>query len=75
MVWDGIVQVQAGEQCDDGKNGDPDDGCRDDCTFTGEVVIAVAGGGSHTCVVTTDGQLGDGTGASRLTLVEVCSVL
>lgn len=26
--------VEAGEECDDGANGDPDDGCRDDCTFT-----------------------------------------
>ncbi|MBI5490814.1 MAG: hypothetical protein HY905_26005 [Deltaproteobacteria bacterium] len=22
------------EECDDGRNGDPDDGCRDDCTFS-----------------------------------------
>jgi cysteine-rich repeat protein len=26
--------VDAGEDCDDGADGDPDDGCQDDCTFT-----------------------------------------
>jgi len=26
--------VDEGEECDDGKNGDPYDGCRDDCKFT-----------------------------------------
>jgi cysteine-rich repeat protein len=26
--------VETGEQCDDGQNGNPDDGCRDDCTYS-----------------------------------------
>ena len=26
--------VDSGEECDDGQNGDNDDGCRDDCTFS-----------------------------------------
>ncbi len=26
--------VDEGEQCDDGKNGDPNDGCRDDCSYS-----------------------------------------
>ena len=30
----GDVVTDDGEDCDDGKNGDPLDGCRDDCTFT-----------------------------------------
>jgi hypothetical protein len=31
---DEFTDAGAGEVCDDGRNGDPDDGCRDDCTFT-----------------------------------------
>ncbi len=30
----GDVQTDDGEDCDDGQNGNPADGCRDDCTFT-----------------------------------------
>ncbi len=30
----GNREIEAGEECDDGRNHDPDDGCRDDCTFS-----------------------------------------
>jgi cysteine-rich repeat protein len=30
----GDVHTDPGEDCDDGKNGNPLDGCRDDCTYT-----------------------------------------
>lgn len=30
----GNLLLDEGEECDDGRNGDPDDGCRDDCTFS-----------------------------------------
>jgi len=30
----GNLVVDEGEECDDGKNGNPDDGCKDDCTFS-----------------------------------------
>jgi len=30
----GDVVTEEGEDCDDGQNGNPNDGCRDDCTFT-----------------------------------------
>lgn len=33
----GNTIVEPGEECDDGRDGDNDDGCRDDCTFTCEI--------------------------------------
>jgi len=34
LSWCGNGQVDEGEECDDGKNGNPDDGCKDNCTFS-----------------------------------------
>lgn len=31
---DGVLEPDAGEECDDGANGDDGDGCKDDCSFT-----------------------------------------
>ena len=31
---DSFTDVNVGEECDDGKDGDPDDGCTDECTFS-----------------------------------------
>jgi cysteine-rich repeat protein len=31
---DGFLDAAAGEECDDGRNGDNEDGCRDDCAYT-----------------------------------------
>jgi len=56
--------VDPGEECDDRKNGDPNDGCRDDCTFTchnnldcddghGCTVDTCDTDGTHRCVNST----------------------
>jgi hypothetical protein len=56
----GNSRVEAPEQCDDGRNGDDDDGCRDDCTWTCEVDadcsnsdacdgLETCDGGGHLC--------------------------
>ena len=34
ICGDGFVDAAAEEECDDGRDGDPDDGCRDDCAFS-----------------------------------------
>ncbi|MFH1529829.1 MAG: SUMF1/EgtB/PvdO family nonheme iron enzyme [Pseudomonadota bacterium] len=61
----GDVVTDDGEDCDDGQNGNPLDGCRDDCTFTcsspGEdcedvpgdcgVAVCAAGGLGQVCAV------------------------
>ena len=48
---DGLLAVD--EQCDDGQNGDPHDGCRDDCTFSCESALDCLDGercnGAETC--------------------------
>ncbi len=45
--------VDDGERCDDGADGDPDDGCRDDCTFSCEADADCGDGdacnGDETC--------------------------
>lgn len=49
--------VDEGEQCDDGRNGDDDDGCRDDCTWTCEADGACDDGdvcnGAERCVLSS----------------------
>jgi len=58
--------VEPGEECDDGKDGDPDDGCRNDCRWSchdngecGARPCAEAGacdtGRTHRCVYTPRG--------------------
>ncbi|RLB47613.1 MAG: hypothetical protein DRJ42_25075, partial [Deltaproteobacteria bacterium] len=51
---DGVLESDAGEQCDDGANGDDGDGCRDDCTFTCEADVDCDDGDSCTGVESCD---------------------
>jgi cysteine-rich repeat protein len=63
--------VDAGEDCDDGMNGDNDDGCKDDCTFSCEEDADCSDGDMcsgeetcdtdmHVCVAGTDLDCDDG---------------
>ena len=49
----GNETIEVGEECDDGRNGDDLDGCRDDCTFTCEEDVDCDNGdpcdGEETC--------------------------
>jgi cysteine-rich repeat protein len=57
----GIIDVIAGEVCDDG-NIQPEDGCSPECRF--EVDDRLALGGSHSCALSNDGEFrcwGDGS--------------
>lgn len=68
-IWEacGNAFVEAGEECDDGANGDPSDGCRDDCRVPrcGDGVVDRFRG--ETC---DDGNLTSGDGCNPFCLVE-----
>lgn len=75
--------VDGTEDCDDGQDGDPDDGCRDDCTFSCEVAADCDDGnpcngseacddGSHACVAGVDVADGTTCGTGMVCLAGQC---